>query len=65
MIARLLESMLLHEAPDPNRSRQLLMDWVSNVAPRGYDSMQFNALTGHGCRSRGVSSGSGDRCKMD
>ena len=28
VIARRLESMLLHEAPDPNRSRQLLIDWA-------------------------------------
>jgi len=28
VIARRLESMLLHEAPDPNRSRQLLIERV-------------------------------------
>ena len=28
VIALRLESMLLHEAPDPNRSRQLIVDWV-------------------------------------
>ena len=55
VIARRLESMLLHEAPDPNRSRQLLSSNASNVAPHGHDSMQFNALTDHGCTNAGVS----------
>ena len=48
VIARRLESMLLHEAPDPNRARQLLIERVECV-PRGHDLMQFNALTDHGC----------------
>ena len=32
VIARCLESMLLHEAPDPNRSRQLLIERVESGA---------------------------------
>ena len=32
VIARRLESMLLHEAPDPNRSRQLLIERVESGA---------------------------------
>ena len=30
VIARRLESMLFHEAPDPNRSRQLLIERVES-----------------------------------
>ena len=48
VIAWRLESMLLHGAPDPNRSRQLLIERVQRGA-HGHDSMQFNALTDHGC----------------
>lgn len=32
VIARRLESMLLHEAPDPNRSRRLLVERVERCA---------------------------------
>ena len=44
VIARRLESMLLHEAPDPNRSRATASSNASNVVPHGHDSMQFQRV---------------------